>query len=172
MNTTTVTPRSGRELISDEFADVVATVLDNNPGMTRGVAERVVSQAVAFVATAASGTIGIAPSRVVDEGWHALVLDTRLYARLCGRLGAFVHHQPERPGAAGYHPDWLTHTMAEIRSAGFDVDDELWLAPGDSSIAVAAPAQHTPNGPNCAPIVTVPKPKPKGTPQPVPVDTV
>ncbi|RMI26770.1 hypothetical protein EBN88_29775 [Streptomyces triticirhizae] len=41
----------------------------------------------------------ITPSNVVDEGWHALILHTNLYERLCRRLGRFVHHWPERPAA-------------------------------------------------------------------------
>ncbi|GAB2929522.1 hypothetical protein [Streptomyces mayteni] len=162
MSTATVAPRSGRELVDDaEFADVVATVLDNNPGMKQLLAERIVSQALAFVATAAAGAAGIAPSRVVDEGWHALVLDTQLYERLCDRLGDYVHHQPERPGAAGYNPAWLVRTREAIAQAGFEVDPDLWSGPDDDTISVAAPAQHTPvPGPNCAPIVTQPRPKP------------
>lgn len=162
MSTATVAPRAGRELLDDvEFADVVATVLDNNPGMGQMLAERIVSQAIAFVATAAAGAEGIAPSRVVDEGWHALVLDTQLYERLCDRVGGFVHHQPERSGAAGYDPAWLAHTMDAIRTAGFEVDADLWSGPDDDTISVAASAQHTPNGPNCYPITTERPPKPK-----------
>lgn len=160
MSTPTVTARSGGALLSDdEFAAVVATVLDNNPGMRHPLAERIVTQALAFVATAAVTETSIAPSRVVDEGWHALVLHTRLYERLSDRLGRFVHHVPERPGAGGYDPAWLTKTTAAMRATGYDVDHELWRDPRDSAIPVAAPAQHTPKPPNCVPIVTQPKPK-------------
>ncbi len=139
-------------------------VPDNNPGTSRPLAERIVDQSVAFVATAAITDTAIAPSRIVDEGWHALILHTHLYQQLGDRLGRFVHHMPARPGAAGYSPDWLTSTTAAIHAAGWHVDDDLWRHPDDTTIAVAAPAQHSP-GPNCGPIVTQPKPKTEPKPR-------
>lgn len=39
-------------LTPDDFTGVVATVLDNNPGMPEDTAERIVADALAFVATA------------------------------------------------------------------------------------------------------------------------
>jgi hypothetical protein len=95
-----------------EFDAVTFTVMDNNLGMARSLAERIVVEALAFVVTCARNPKApIAPSRTVDEGWHALVLHTAVYARLCDRLGVFVHHYPERPhhrprtvGAAHRHP--------------------------------------------------------------------
>ena len=75
--------------------------------------------------------------------------------RLCDRLGDFVHHRPERPDA-GYAPAWFRRTQDAIRLA------DLWTDPDDNTISVPVPAQHTPHGPNCAPIVLIPKPKPKG----------
>ncbi|MDT0443856.1 glycine-rich domain-containing protein [Streptomyces johnsoniae] len=160
----TVAPRTGRELLTDEeFAAVTATVLDNNPGMRMVTAERIAEQALAFVATAAGTELPLAPSRVVDEGWHALILHTRLYEALGNRLGQFVHHVPERPDStrAAYDPDWLPRTTDAIRQAGYEVDEDLWRGPEDVTVPVRAPAQHTPKGPNCT--VIQPKPKPKPT---------
>ncbi|MET8749113.1 hypothetical protein ABZW32_03355 [Streptomyces sp. NPDC004667] len=51
------------------------------------MSERVVVEGLKFVAAAAAGARGIAPSRVVDEGWHALILHTAIYNGLCERLG-------------------------------------------------------------------------------------
>ncbi len=40
----------------------------------------------------------LAPVTLVDELWHAHILDTRKYARDCERLfGKFIHHMPIRP---------------------------------------------------------------------------
>ncbi|MEW2547912.1 hypothetical protein AB0910_19415 [Streptomyces sp. NPDC047002] len=148
----------------EQFADVRATVLDANPGMTEDIAGRITAQALAFVATAAAHPgASIAPSPVVDEGWHALVLHTQLYAELCERLcNGFVHHVPERPDGSEYDPDLTTRTMLTMASAGYPVDVELWRGPDQSTITVGALTWHTPNGPNCTPIIITPKPKPKG----------
>jgi hypothetical protein len=151
-------------LVDAEFDAVTATVMDNNPDMKPGTAARIVEQALAFVATAADTTEAMAPSRAVDEGWHALILHTRLYERLCARLGTFVHHVPQRPADTrdDYTPDWLTRTTAAMEAAGYQVGADLWQGPEDDTVRVAAPTQHTPKGPNCTPIEPRPKPKPKG----------
>ena len=137
-------------LTDPDRAAVTATVLDTNPGMTEDTAGRIVDQALAFVATAARNPlVPIAPSRTVDEGWHALVLHTAVYARLCGRLGRFVHHYPERPDPSRQGRDVIERTVALIRSEGFVPDPELWMPPSDTSVPVAAPCGHSPK---CGPI--------------------
>lgn len=50
---------------------------DNNPDMNDATAQRIVTEALKFVAAAAQfPTVKITPSNVVDEGWHALILHT------------------------------------------------------------------------------------------------
>ncbi len=74
--------------------------MDANPGMSEDMAGRIVEEGIKFVAACSRnpGT-GLAPSRIVDEGWHALILHTAMYAELCTKLGGtFVHHYP------GYDP--------------------------------------------------------------------
>src|SRR5690348_3656257 len=41
------------------------------------------------------------PSRIIDDAWHAFILDTRAYEEFCGRaFGRFLHHAPaEGPSA-------------------------------------------------------------------------
>ncbi|MFI0780686.1 glycine-rich domain-containing protein [Streptomyces sp. NPDC021212] len=137
-------------------AEVIGTVLRNNPGMDQGMAGRIVDEAVKFVAAVAGVPHPLAPSRVVDEGWHALILHTRTYRQLCERVGAFVHHVPEAPAPERRDPEALNWTQRRIVQAGFPVDDALWLAPTDQSIQVAARCQHSDDG---GPIVIIPKPK-------------
>lgn len=132
-------------LPSGELAAITATVMDNNPGMDQPMAERIVVEALAFVATAAANPDApIAPSRVVDEGWHALVLHTALYARLCERLGGFVHHYPERPDPARQGQDVIDRTIALMLAVGHSPDPTLWTAPADGRIPVAAKCGHAP----------------------------
>lgn len=147
-------------LTPDEHIAVTATVLDNNPGMAHDMAGRIVNQALAFVATAARNPhADIAPSRVVDEGWHALILHTALYSRLCDRLGAVVHHYPQRPDATRHDPDIMDRTTTLIAAEGYVPDLDLWTHPGDTSIPVAAQCQHAPR---CGPITPIPSPPKPG----------
>lgn len=139
---------AARALITEEeFAGVVATVLDNNRGMEQATAERVTTEALKFVATCVRfPSLRLRPSRIVDEGWHALILHTRLYASLCQSRGGFVHHVPERPDPSRHSPKELERTQAAIVEAGYEVDLTLWLAPTDTSIPVAADCEHSEGG--------------------------
>jgi hypothetical protein len=141
--------RDARDLIDEaELAAVRATIQTNNPGMSKSVADRIVVEALAFVATCANSTArGLRPSRIVDEGWHALILHTRVYAGLCGGLGRTVHHVPEAPDTTRYAPGALDATQDVMRAAGYEPDPMLWLPPTDDTIPVAASCQHGPGEP-------------------------
>lgn len=149
---------TARTLLSDaQFNDVRATILDNNPGMEPDLASRILTDALAFVTVAAArGGLGLVPSRVVDEGWHALILHTGLYQTLCARLGGFVHHAPERPDPGRFNSAVLERTIAAIEGAGYSVDLDLWRSPEDQLVSVAASCQHSDDS---GPIVIIPKPK-------------
>ncbi|MFI7094039.1 glycine-rich domain-containing protein [Streptomyces lydicus] len=149
-----------RDLIGDAaFLSVAGTVMDNNPGMEFALAERITDEGLKFVvACAATPDAPLAPSRVVDEGWHALILHTKVYEELCASLGGFVHHYP------GFDPDnydplTSVRTQDAIRAAGYHVDEELWGAPtGDQLVAVSAKCQHSPS--DTGPIKPMPAPRP------------
>ncbi|MBT2468284.1 hypothetical protein J7E97_10440 [Streptomyces sp. ISL-66] len=150
-------PANPRALLSDaEFNGVMHTVLDNNPGMEPSLAGRIVTDALAFLATAVWRPQGLVPSGVVDEGWHALILHTGLYQSVCARLGGFIHHVPERPDPENRPHSSVERTVAAIKAAGYSVHEELWRGPEDSTISVAANCRHSDDG---GPIVIIPKPK-------------
>jgi hypothetical protein len=47
------------------------------------------------VCLAARGRLVSMPSRIVDEAWHAFILDTEAYERFCRQaFGRFLHHRP------------------------------------------------------------------------------
>ncbi|GAA3489683.1 hypothetical protein [Streptomyces cremeus] len=86
---------------------------------------------------------GLAPSRVVDEGRHALILHTQTYARLCERLGGrFVHHVPQPPNPTRSQ-GILGRTTVAIEMAGFSVDRDLWIPAEDRTFVMAADCQHS-----------------------------
>ncbi|MEU9791963.1 hypothetical protein AB0E27_15295 [Streptomyces sparsogenes] len=75
-------------LADKERAGVIRAVLSNNPGMEEDTAARIVNEAIKFTATCAKfPEARLRPSRVVDEGWHALILHTRVYKDLCDKFG-------------------------------------------------------------------------------------
>jgi hypothetical protein len=145
-----------RELIGGHFGNVRKTVLDANPHMSEDMAGRIVDEGIKFVAACAQNPdVGMAPSRVVDEGWHALLLHSALYGELCDRFGSFVHHYPGWD-PSHYDPAILDRTRELIARAGFDIDPDLWGPPGEGFPAsVSAKCQHAPN---CA-IRPMPKPE-------------
>lgn len=47
------------------------------------------------VCLAARGRLVSMPSRIVDDAWHAFILDTEAYERFCRQaFGRFLHHKP------------------------------------------------------------------------------
>ncbi|WP_274559608.1 hypothetical protein [Streptomyces spiramyceticus] len=141
--------RYARDLIHPEdLVAVAATVRRNNPGMAPDVAELITLEALKFeAACAAHPHARLQPSGVVDEGWHALILHTRVKQSLAARLGLFVHHVPEAPDTSRHAPDALTRSLEAITAAGYTPEPAMWLAPTDTSIPVAASCEHSPPGP-------------------------
>ncbi|MFZ3556486.1 MULTISPECIES: glycine-rich domain-containing protein [unclassified Streptomyces] len=152
-----------RMLIPDAvFASCRGTVMDANPDMAEEMAGRIVEEAIKFVAACAKNPdTGLAPSRIVDEGWHALLLHSAAYAKLCADLrGDFVHHYPGYD-PTHYDPAILNRTQATIAVLGWEPDAELWSAPSDETlVSVAAQCQHAPE---CT-IRPMPQPEPPAAP--------
>ena len=152
-------PVIARALITDaEFTSCRQTVMDANPDMSQVMAGRIVEEGLKFVAACSRNPgVGLAPSRIVDEGWHALILHTNTYATLCDQLGgAFVHHVPGYD-PTNYDPPILYRTRDLIGKLGWEADPELWGPPSDETlVSVAAKCQHAPD---CTIVIT---PKPKG----------
>lgn len=149
-------------LTRDEFMDVVRTVVGNNPGMETPLAHRIVGEALAYLVTVSRNrTKPLAPSPVVDEGWHALILHTELYARLCEKLGGFIHHYPETVEDTAYDNKVIGRTIAAMAGEGIAADPELWAGPDEGGVEVTANVWHSP-GPNCGPIIV----NPPGVPKP------
>lgn len=139
-------PLLARCLITDrQFTSCRKTIMDANPHMAEEMADRVVEEALKFV-TACSrySAVGLAPSRIVDEGWHALILHTAMYAELCEVLGSFVHHYPGWD-PTHYDPQIIDRTREMIAKVGYTADAELWGPPSDETlVSVAANCQHAP----------------------------
>jgi hypothetical protein len=113
------------------FARLVRRIVTDD-GLDHDLAGRIVDQALVFLAACARNTSApLAPSELVDLGWHAFLLHTQDYADFCHNLaGRFLHHVPVEPDAAGATSktarEMLSRTVAAIESAGFTIDPALW----------------------------------------------
>ena len=123
--------RTGRSLVPDTEFDMLAAFCADEYGLERCVADRVVDQALALVhvmGTTRSGA-AMAPSQLVDPGWHTLILHTDWYATWCQQqFGYFLHHQPNSKTRT---PGLMTTVVDQIRAAGFEVDERLWGTAAD-----------------------------------------
>ncbi|MFJ9031938.1 hypothetical protein ACIRQP_26135 [Streptomyces sp. NPDC102274] len=151
MSITTQAPatRDARALLTDEeFTAVAGTVQRNNPGMEEAVARSITEEALKFEAACAFNPgARLKPSRVVDEGWHALILHTRIKAQLANAIGIFVHHVPEPPDTSRHDPHALARTQDAIRAAGYTPEAALWAGPSNGTIPIAASCEHSPPPP-------------------------
>ncbi|GAA2228611.1 MULTISPECIES: hypothetical protein [Streptomyces] len=118
-------------LVDPEVTDRLARrITADHPEITEATARRIVGQAAAFIA--ASGNQpgqSLAPSKLVDYGWHAFILHTVDYTRFCEEVvGRFVHHVPtdENDETPGGPQATRERTLAAITAAGYAVDEELW----------------------------------------------
>ncbi|MGW0822468.1 glycine-rich domain-containing protein [Streptomyces sp. NPDC002845] len=114
---------------------LVRRVTADHPEITEETARRIVGQAAAFIAT--SGKLpgrSLAPSELVDYGWHAFILHTVDYAAFCQRVvGRFVHHVPtdEDEQVPCGALEARERTVRAIQAAGYTVDAELWHSAAD-----------------------------------------
>ncbi|WP_431904663.1 glycine-rich domain-containing protein [Amycolatopsis thermoflava] len=128
-------PVTGRSLVSHELFNRLARRLAVEEKLDPGLSERIVDQALAFLAACATNCgAPLAPSELVDLGWHTFVLHTKDYAEFCDRVaGRFLHHVPtdeSDPSAGGPAArDTLVRTMSAIRGAGYTLDVDLWPHP-------------------------------------------
>ncbi|WP_432158898.1 hypothetical protein [Streptomyces sp. bgisy153] len=123
--------RTGRSLVSEADFDMLATFCADEYGLERCVADQVMDQALALVyvmGTTQSGA-DMAPSQMVDPGWHTLILHTDWYAAWCQKqFGYFLHHQPNSKTRS---QGLMVEVVGRIRTAGFEVDEGLWGTAAD-----------------------------------------
>lgn len=153
MSTTQLTG-SARHLLSDEGFDRVAQlVARDNEGVSIELAERITDEAIKYVVTAAAytGDKGLRPSKIVDLGWHALILHTEMYAALCAQAGRVVHHRPESQETLRWSATTMAETVAAIQAAGYSTDDELWGNPSPMAWGDCMHSECTSGGSGCAP---------------------
>jgi hypothetical protein len=129
MTAVTTERMTGRSLVARDLFDRLVQRIVTDDKLERDMAERIVDQTLAFLSACATNTgAALAPSELVDVGWHVFLLHTRDYAAFCDRIaGRFIHHLPTDPAAGGEAAHvTLARTVAAIDTAGFVIDADLW----------------------------------------------
>ncbi|WP_125775949.1 glycine-rich domain-containing protein [Antribacter gilvus] len=129
-----LTLREGRELVDRTLFLKLSARVAAEHGHAAELSERIVDQALAFLATSARAPgLPLSPSPLVDQGWHEFILHTVDYTAFCDKVaGRFLHHVPtdeDDPSASGEPAhEALMRTVDAISAAGFYVDTDLWPA--------------------------------------------
>ncbi|HEV3355458.1 MAG TPA: hypothetical protein VG247_01625 [Pseudonocardiaceae bacterium] len=122
----------GSSLITPALFDRLARRIAKDANLPTELADRILDQALAFLgACARDHDELLAPTELVDIGWHTFVLYTHDYAEFCRQIaGRFIHHTPtdeNDPTASGAAARaTVARTATAIEAAGFIVDRELW----------------------------------------------
>ncbi|WP_328549675.1 hypothetical protein [Streptomyces sp. NBC_00366] len=121
--------RHGRELVSPELFERLADFCAEEYGYEKSMAERIMSEALAFLDVMGQTGEGMSPSKTVDPGWHTFMLHTEDYEKWClERYGRFIHHAPK-----SRYRDRITmvDVVGKIRAHGFEVNESLWGTKAD-----------------------------------------
>ena len=120
------------EELGRRFPAVVKRISRENR-VRQKTAERWLHEAIKFLDAVADSKEPIAPSKKVDEAWHAFILHTNQYMSWCeSRYGRYIHHVPtEKPDRKAYARSYNT-----MRRRHGDLDRRVWPAPGIGAYGV------------------------------------
>ncbi|MGW1029879.1 glycine-rich domain-containing protein [Streptomyces sp. NPDC002577] len=137
-------------LVEPEVTERLAhRITTDHPEISEATARRIVGQTAAFLATSGQQPgQSLAPSKLVDIGWHTFILHTVDYADFCQNVvGQFVHHVPtsEDEQMPGSPTETRERTLAAITAAGYTVDGKLWPEASSECTQCHAGCTDSPN---------------------------
>ncbi|MFE2108355.1 glycine-rich domain-containing protein [Kitasatospora sp. NPDC059463] len=143
---------TGRSLIEPALFDRMVIRIARAEEMETGLAERIMDQALAFLgACAVNPGAGLAPSSLVDIGWHTFILHTTEYADFCHALsGRFLHHVPTDGADESTKGIGIAPTAAVIEASGFAVDADLWSMSAECSEGSGGDGSDTSGSGKCS----------------------
>ncbi|MEE1823038.1 hypothetical protein PUR61_12680 [Streptomyces sp. BE20] len=143
---------TGRSLVDPALFERMVTRIAGEEEMDLALAERVMDQALAFLgACAVNPGARLAPSSLVDIGWHTFILHTTDYAEFCRSLsGRFLHHVPTEGAGESAEGVGIATTVAVIGASGYAVDPELWSMSAECSEGSGGDGSDTSGSGNCA----------------------
>ena len=118
------------ERMSDYQHPVLLNKLQAGLGLTQEQARALFEDVKRFMALCVSTPQPLAPTKAIDQGWHAFILFTKDYAQFCkDYCGRFVHHAPEDPFAKVRDYESVRRTR-EIADLVFGNLSPNWLGKG------------------------------------------
>jgi hypothetical protein len=127
--------------------------LQRKCSMSHEEAEQLFLDTKQFMYLCAKYPGGLAPTKVIDEGWHNFILFTRDYRRFClDFLGRFIHHEPIPPGTAK-NGELVRKAVNLARSTFGDSLSKNWSAEGaDCDKCAPAPSCDASRSPSYNPL--------------------
>jgi hypothetical protein len=90
-----IPPEIAQPMIARLWSRLCSRISKEHPEISRDMAERIMNEALGFLALCAADHSGYGPSDTVDIGWHAFLEYTYEYEAFCHELaGRFLHHTP------------------------------------------------------------------------------
>lgn len=116
-----------RALVSTTTFERVSKRISKDHGFTPEIAEQILDAALGFLMACKDAKVSLAPSELVDVGWHTFLLYTPEYMKFCQEhIGHFVHHvpndDPTKPSQAG----GSLSTVEYMRSRGITFNPLMW----------------------------------------------
>ncbi|HET6747346.1 MAG TPA: hypothetical protein VFH06_04545 [Candidatus Saccharimonadales bacterium] len=120
---------ANKHLIDEQLWSRLVARIVKDESMELSLAERIMDQALAFLALCAREPQGrYSPSEFVDVGWHTFILYTKAYADFCQKVaGRFIHHNPSDVPGVDYRTGNIARTVEALKGHGFVVDEMLWI---------------------------------------------
>ncbi len=138
--TPVVTSLPNKGLVSTKTFDRVSKRIMKDHGLPPEVAERVLDAALGFIQLAGNADEPLAPSQLVDIGWHTFLLYTPEYMGFCREhVGHFVHHVPNDDPDAPHTGGGSHDTVRYMQAREVEFDHMLWGVNEDGSLCVTTP---------------------------------
>ena len=115
--TTTTSETAASEDPNELFADTVTRLKEAGMPHARQLAKELLLFLRTKVRLNDVDVGELSPPKQVKAAWRAVILDTKLYARICAALGSFAHHRPSSSSRSG--------VRKYVKAVGFDWHDAL-----------------------------------------------
>lgn len=98
--------------------------LKQEKGISLKRSKRIIEGSIQFLEMCGRYDIGFVPSKLIDEGWHIMILHTKDYQDWCKKkFGIFMHHEPNFRGRL---KTTSFDTVKFMKKHGIKYDKDLW----------------------------------------------
>jgi hypothetical protein len=133
------------EVMSSENPDLVLRY-QNKLGLDEQQARQLFDDTKRFLFLCGTVPGKWSPTKIIDEGWHNMILFTQDYADFCQRFfGRFIHHSPHKMA----NPDRTGSSPAETREAARNLFGSELSANWSPTFATSVECSKS--GCNCSP---------------------